>query len=135
LEQALSTLREVAVARGGRLLCLFGCGGERDPGKRPLMGEIVARLADMNFVTSDNPRGENPLKIIADILRGMIEPGSVEPDRAAAIRAAVMAAAPDDVVLIAGKGHEPTQEIAGRRLPFSDLEQAHAALAAWKAAA
>ena len=135
LEQALSTLREVSSARGGSLLCLFGCGGERDPGKRPLMGEVVARLADKAVVTSDNPRGENPHSIIADILRGMKQPGPVEPDRAAAIRAAVMAANANDVVLIAGKGHESTQEIAGRRLPFSDLEQAHAALGEWRAGA
>ncbi|MBI3523748.1 MAG: UDP-N-acetylmuramoyl-L-alanyl-D-glutamate--2,6-diaminopimelate ligase [Betaproteobacteria bacterium] len=135
LEQALNTLREVATARGGRLLCLFGCGGERDSGKRPLMGEAAARLADWSIVSSDNPRSENPQAIIADILRGMAEQTPVEPDRAVAIRTAVLAAAANDVLLIAGKGHECYQEIAGRRLPFSDLEQAQAALAAWRAAA
>jgi len=135
LEQALNTLREVAAARDGRLLCLFGCGGERDPGKRPLMGAVAARLADVVIVTSDNPRGENPQAVIADILRGMAHQTPVEPDRAVAIRTAVLAAAANDVLLIAGKGHESYQEIAGRRLPFSDLEQAHAALAAWRAAA
>jgi len=145
LEQVLTTLREVSAARGnnggnsgdnaGRLICVFGCGGERDPGKRPLMGEAVARLADWAIVTSDNPRGENPQAIIADILRGMSAAATVEPDRASAIRKAVLGANRHDVVLIAGKGHEPTQEIAGRRLPFSDLEQARAALAAWRATA
>jgi len=135
LEQVLATLREVAAARGGKLACVFGCGGERDPGKRPLMGEVVARLADIALVTSDNPRGEDPDAIIADILRGM-QPGvTVDSDRATAIRAAVQGARAQDVVLIAGKGHEAYQEIAGRRLPFSDLEQANASLATWRIAA
>ena len=135
LEQVLTTLREVAAARGGNLTCVFGCGGERDPGKRPLMGQVVARLADAALVTSDNPRGENPDAIIADILRGM-QPGvRVEADRAAAIRAAVHQARPQDVVLIAGKGHEAYQEIAGRRLSFSDLQQANDSLATWRIAA
>ena len=135
LEQVLATLREVASARGGKLACVFGCGGERDPGKRPLMGEVVARLADTALVTSDNPRGEDPDAIIADILRGMPPGATVDGDRAAAIRAAVQKARAQDVVLIAGKGHEAYQEVAGRRLAFSDLEQADAALASWRIAA
>ncbi len=129
LEQALSTLREVAAARGGKLVCIFGCGGERDPGKRPLMGKVVERLADECLVTSDNPRGEDPQTIIADILSGMSSSVAIEADRANAIRQAVLGAARQDVLLIAGKGHEPYQEIAGRRLPFSDIEQARSALA------
>ena len=128
LEQALVTLREFAVVRGSRLVCVFGCGGERDPGKRPLMGSVAQRLADDVVVTSDNPRGENPQRIIDGILGGMGEGATVEPDRAAAIAMAVAAASARDVVLIAGKGHEPYQEIAGRRIPFSDLDQARAAL-------
>lgn len=135
LEQVLTTLREVAVARGGNLSCVFGCGGERDPGKRPLMGEVVARLADFSVVTSDNPRGEDPLHIIADILRGMPSGVQAEADRAAAIRAAVHRARQHDVVLIAGKGHETYQEIAGRRLAFSDLQQANDSLTTWRIAA
>ena len=135
LEQVMTTLREVAAARGGKLLCVFGCGGERDPGKRPLMGAIVARLADVAIVTSDNPRGEDPHAIIADILRGMRPGVTVEADRAAAIHAAVRQARQQDVVLIAGKGHETYQEIAGQRLRFSDLEQANDSLASWRIAA
>ncbi len=135
LEQALLTLREVAQARGGRLACLFGCGGERDPGKRPLMGVVATRLADQVLLTSDNPRGESALGIIEDIQRGVAEALPVEPERATAIRRLVMAAVANDVVLIAGKGHETYQETAGMRRPFSDLEQARAALGAWRAAA
>lgn len=135
LEQALSTLREVAAARGGRLLCLFGCGGERDAGKRPLMGEVACRLADQVLLTNDNPRSEDQQVIIGDILRGMAEPAPVEPDRAAAIATVILNAHAKDVVLIAGKGHESYQEIAGNRLPFSDLEEARGALSAWRAQA
>ena len=135
LEQAIATLAEIASARGGKIICLFGCGGERDAGKRPLMGKVAERLADSVLLTNDNPRGEDPQAIIADILRGTSGTLPVEPDRAAAIRRAVMAAAASDVLLVAGKGHEAYQEVAGRRLPFSDLEQARAALLAWRAAA
>lgn len=136
LEQALRALREVAVARGGRLLCVFGCGGERDPGKRPLMGRVAERFADALVVTSDNPRGEKPQAIATAILDGMNAPADapVELDRAAAIRDTVRGMQPQDVLLIAGKGHEPYQEVAGCRLPFSDLEQARAALNEWRAA-
>ncbi len=134
LEQALVTLRELAAARRGRLVCLFGCGGERDPGKRPLMGGVAGRLSDRVVLTSDNPRREAPQAIIDDILRGLPDPAAVLPDRAAAIRTAVTGAAVADVVLIAGKGHECYQEMAGARLPFSDIEQARDALGAWRAA-
>jgi len=129
LEQALSALRETAQARGGRLLCVFGCGGDRDAGKRPLMGEVASRLADAAIVTSDNPRSEDPGAIIAAVLQGAGSNTVAIEDRAAAISQAVGEAAARDVVLIAGKGHETYQEIAGRRLPFSDVRQAAAALA------
>jgi len=128
LEQALLTLRETATARGGRLLCVFGCGGERDPGKRPLMGAVAERLADAVVLTSDNPRGEDPQAILAAIRAGMRRPPAIEPDRAAAIAAAIAAADHADVVLVAGKGHEPYQEIAGERRPFSDSATVRAAL-------
>ena len=129
LEKVLTTLRGTTQARGGQLLCVFGCGGDRDPGKRPQMGAIAERLADAVVVTSDNPRGEDPPAIIAQILAGMTSKPAVEADRAAAINAAIAAADARDVILIAGKGHEPYQEIAGVRLPFSDLETAKSALA------
>ena len=128
LEKALATLRETAAVRGGRLVCVFGCGGERDPGKRPLMGEAAERLADRVLLTSDNPRGEDPRAIIAAIVEGMKSRPAIEVDRASAIRSAIGGADGRDVVLLAGKGHEPYQEIAGARLPFSDLEQARLAL-------
>jgi UDP-N-acetylmuramoyl-L-alanyl-D-glutamate--2,6-diaminopimelate ligase len=124
LENVLQALRPVATERGGRLAVVFGAGGDRDPAKRPLMGAIAARLADRVLVTSDNPRSEDPLKIIAAI--GLPES---EPDRARAIEKAILAAAPKDVVLIAGKGHETYQEIAGKRSRFSDEEQARKAIA------
>jgi UDP-N-acetylmuramoyl-L-alanyl-D-glutamate--2,6-diaminopimelate ligase len=121
LEQALYALRDVC---GGRLWCVFGCGGERDRGKRPLMAQVAEELADRVIVTSDNPRGEDPMAIIEDILAGMRhrERARVEPDRAEAIALALRQASRNDVVLIAGKGHETYQEIAGQRLPFSDRE-------------
>ena len=124
LQNVLDALRPVASARGGRLAVVFGAGGDRDPTKRPRMGEIAARLADRVLVTSDNPRSEDPLKIIAAI--GL--PDS-EPDRARAIERMILSSGKNDVVLIAGKGHETTQEIAGRRMHFSDEEQAKKALA------
>ncbi len=130
LHQALAALRPMAAQRGGRLWCVFGCGGNRDAGKRPLMGAVAQREADRVIVTSDNPRGEEPRAIIHQILQGMIAGLSVsaEEDRAAAIAQAVADADPADVVLIAGKGHEDYQETAGRRLPFSDMAQALDAL-------
>ncbi|MCK9379979.1 MAG: UDP-N-acetylmuramoyl-L-alanyl-D-glutamate--2,6-diaminopimelate ligase [Sulfuritalea sp.] len=129
MEKALGVLRETAAARGGRLICVFGCGGERDPGKRPQMGAIAERLADCVVVTSDNPRKEDPQAIIDDILAGLRRPPLVQPDRARAIAAAVADADPCDVILLAGKGHEPYQEIAGVRHCFSDIEAAKSALA------
>ncbi|MBK9594344.1 MAG: UDP-N-acetylmuramoyl-L-alanyl-D-glutamate--2,6-diaminopimelate ligase [Rhodocyclales bacterium] len=129
LDKALAALRDTARARGGRLVCVFGCGGNRDPGKRPLMGGVAARRADSVILTSDNPRDEDPQAILADIARGA--PGArVLGDRAEAIRAALAEADARDVVLVAGKGHETYQEIGGRRQPFSDADCAAAALAA-----
>lgn len=128
LEKVLGTLRHTADARGGMLVCLFGCGGDRDPGKRPQMGAIAERLADQVVLTSDNPRSEDPQAIIAAIAGGMRNAPQIQPDRAAAIRRVIAAAAVQDVILLAGKGHEPYQEIAGVRLPFSDLDMARQAL-------
>jgi UDP-N-acetylmuramoyl-L-alanyl-D-glutamate--2,6-diaminopimelate ligase len=128
LEKALGVLRETAAARGGRLICVFGCGGERDPGKRPQMGTIAGALADLVVLTSDNPRGEDPQAIIDDILAGMKARPAVQPDRGRAVAEAVAAADARDVVLLAGKGHEPYQEIAGVRHPYSDLDAAKSAL-------
>jgi UDP-N-acetylmuramoyl-L-alanyl-D-glutamate--2,6-diaminopimelate ligase len=129
LEKVLATLREIV--SGGRLICVFGCGGNRDKGKRPLMGQAAARGADEVWVTSDNPRNEDPRHIIDDILAGMQAAPRVEPDRARAIFEAIGGAHQGDVVLIAGKGHEDYQEIGGERLPFSDAAVAKKALEAW----
>ncbi len=128
LEQALRALQPTARGRGGRLICVFGCGGGRDPGKRPLMGATATRLADSVIVTSDNPRGEDSAAIISAILAGADPSATSMADRAAAIEGALLHADADDVILIAGKGHEPYQEIAGVRHPFSDTEHARAAL-------
>jgi len=124
LENVLRSARDLAA---GRLICVFGCGGDRDRGKRPLMGQVAVALADRVIVTSDNPRSEEPLAIIDEILAGA--PGAdVEPDRAAAIGLAIELAAEGDVVLIAGKGHEQGQELADRKVPFDDREVARDAL-------
>ena len=128
LEKALEVLRETAHARGGQLRCVFGCGGDRDTGKRPLMGAVAQRLADRVLVTSDNPRSEVPARIVADVLAGMAAGTESELDRRAAIERVLAEAAVSDVILIAGKGHEPYQEIAGVRHPFSDIEIAKSAL-------
>ena len=130
LQQVLTALRPHAV--GGRLLCLFGCGGDRDRGKRPQMAAIAEQLADVVWVTDDNPRSEESAAILAEIRAGFVAPDAVQfqPCRAAAIAGVIAAAQPGDVVLLAGKGHEDYQEIAGERLPFSDLEHAARALAA-----
>ena len=127
LQKALQVLR--AHTRG-HLWCVFGCGGERDPGKRGEMGAIAARLADRVVVTDDNPRGEDPAQITAAIVAGMDAPARAEVihDRAAAIASALARARGDDTVLIAGKGHEDTQLIGNLRRPFSDLQVARAAL-------
>jgi UDP-N-acetylmuramoyl-L-alanyl-D-glutamate--2,6-diaminopimelate ligase len=132
LEKALTALRPT-VAAGHRLVCVFGCGGDRDPGKRPIMGEKAASLADHVIVTSDNPRGEDPHTIIEQIMRGIPKrrAEAIE-DRQVAIFSAVHHARAGDVVLLAGKGHETYQEIAGVRHPFNDREVACAALADWE---
>ena len=129
LENALRALRPTANARDGKLRVVFGCGGDRDPGKRPQMGALAEQLADHVLVTSDNPRSEAPQAIIDQIVAGMSR-AEVEIDRAAAIRRCIAEASVSDVILLAGKGHEPYQEIAGVRHPFSDVNQAKAALAA-----
>jgi UDP-N-acetylmuramoyl-L-alanyl-D-glutamate--2,6-diaminopimelate ligase len=129
LEKVLATLREVA--GGGRLVCVFGCGGNRDRGKRPLMGQAAVAGADEVWITSDNPRNEDPRRIIDDILAGTGDKPHVEPDRARAIFEAIGGAHHGDVVVIAGKGHEDYQEIAGERQPFSDVAVARKALEAW----
>jgi len=128
LEKVLATLHEIV--SGGRLICVFGCGGNRDKGKRPLMGQVVAKGADEVWVTSDNPRNEDPRHIIDDILAGMTGKPHVEVDRARAIFEAIGCAHQGDVVLIAGKGHEDYQEVAGERVPFSDVAVARKALEA-----
>jgi len=131
LEKVLITLREIvgeSKASEAQLICVFGCGGQRDKGKRALMGDAASRLADAVVVTSDNPRNEDPRFIIDDIVSGMGVNYHILEDRAAAIGHAIRQAQPKDVVLIAGKGHEDYQEIKGVRLPFSDIEVAARAL-------
>ncbi len=132
LAKVLTALRPLAGE--GRLACVFGCGGGRDRGKRPLMGGTAAGLADRVVVTSDNPRNEDPADILAEILSGMPPGQTAVIDRREAIRIAVAEAGPKDIVLIAGKGHEDYQEIAGRRLHFSDAEEAALALELWSQA-
>ncbi|WP_281915274.1 UDP-N-acetylmuramoyl-L-alanyl-D-glutamate--2,6-diaminopimelate ligase [Caldimonas thermodepolymerans] len=130
LDKALAALRPLVRERGGRLWCVFGCGGNRDAGKRPLMGGIAQRGADRVVVTSDNPRHEPPEAIIGQVVAGLErnEHVSVIADRREAIATALAQADARDVVLIAGKGHEDYQEIAGVRHPFSDVAEAEAAL-------
>lgn len=131
LEKALSALRPLSDTRGGKLWCIFGCGGDRDAGKRPLMGAVACQGADVVVVTSDNPRSEDAAVIIAQILQGVPHGAvQVEPDRAAAIATAVAQAEARDVVLLAGKGHEAYQEAAGIRRAFSDKAEASKALQA-----
>ena len=128
LEKVLTTLHETATVRGGKLICVFGCGGDRDAGKRPVMGGIAERYADAVVLTSDNPRSENPQAIIAAIRSGMQGTPVIEVDRALAIGQVIRQADARDVILLAGKGHEPYQEIAGVRLRFSDIEVGKSAL-------
>ena len=131
LDKVLSALKPVAQARGGRLVAVFGAGGGRDKAKRPVMGSVAAARADRVVLTSDNPRGENPRAIVEAIRDGIGNIGGdcvIELDRAKAIDSTIASADAADVVLIAGKGHEGFQEIAGRRLPFSDAAVAGAAL-------
>ena len=132
LENVLVEARRLA---SGRVLCVFGCGGDRDRAKRPLMGEVVTRLADRAIVTSDNPRSEEPETIIDEIRAGMDGEETVQPDRAAAIALAVEAAGEGDVVVIAGKGHEQGQEFRDRTIPFDDREVARDVLRRLGAAA
>lgn len=132
LEAALSSARDLA--GGARVICVFGCGGDRDPGKRPEMGGVAARLADAIVLTSDNPRGEDPDVIIEQVRAGIDAVGKaglevvVEPDRRRAIGAAVGVARTGDVVVIAGKGHETTQVVGDQALPFDDRQEAMEAL-------
>ena len=137
LDKALRALQPLAAGRGGALWCVFGCGGNRDVGKRPLMGAIAQRLAQHVVVTSDNPRQEVPAAILADIAAGMMATpvAAVIEDRRAAIAHAVSQAGPHDVILIAGKGHETHQEVAGVRHLFSDADEARHALLSRAAAA
>ncbi|MBI4808525.1 MAG: UDP-N-acetylmuramoyl-L-alanyl-D-glutamate--2,6-diaminopimelate ligase [Nitrosomonadales bacterium] len=132
LEKVLMTLREVTAPSDGRVICVFGCGGDRDRGKRPMMGTVVARFADVRIVTSDNPRNEAPRAIIDAIITGMQGEYQIIEDRAKAITHAIAKAQANDTILLAGKGHEDYQEIAGVRHPFSDAEIAHRALSMWK---
>jgi UDP-N-acetylmuramoyl-L-alanyl-D-glutamate--2,6-diaminopimelate ligase len=153
LERAIAAVRPLVTSgggRAGRLIVVFGCGGDRDRGKRPLMGEIVVRDAELAIVTSDNPRTEDPGSIVAAIVEGVRRAGGVELDprglreaargyhveidRRAAIQAAAAAAAPGDVLLIAGKGHEDYQIVGTTRLHFDDREEASVALGAPEAA-
>jgi UDP-N-acetylmuramoyl-L-alanyl-D-glutamate--2,6-diaminopimelate ligase len=127
LENALAACRPFT---SGQLICVFGCGGDRDRGKRPQMGEIAARLADRVVVTSDNPRTEDPQRILDDVLAGIPESSSpvVEVDRAKAIAEAIASATADDLVLIAGKGHEDYQILGTTKIHFDDREEAEKAL-------
>jgi UDP-N-acetylmuramoyl-L-alanyl-D-glutamate--2,6-diaminopimelate ligase len=130
LDKAIGALRPLAAARGGALWCVFGCGGNRDPGKRPLMGAVAGKLADRVVVTSDNPRDEPPGAIVAQVAAGVNRADAwLIEDRREAIARAVEAAGANDVVLLAGKGHEDYQEVAGVKNPFSDVDEARAALA------
>lgn len=133
LEQALSSARELAASGGGRVIVVFGAGGDRDPAKRPLMGAVASQLADIAVLTSDNPRGEDPHAIIDQVAAGADRSQDkarleVESDRGAAIRMALGAARSHDVVVIAGKGHEEVQEVAGRTIAFDDAEVAREVL-------
>jgi UDP-N-acetylmuramoyl-L-alanyl-D-glutamate--2,6-diaminopimelate ligase len=128
LENVLRAARELADAN--RVICVVGAGGDRDRGKRPLMGRIATELADVTILTSDNPRSEDPEAIITEIVVGTAGPVEVEADRATAIARALELAGDGDVVLIAGKGAEPGQEYADRTIPFDDREAVREALRA-----
>lgn len=136
LDKVLGALKPLAQSRGGALSCVFGCGGDRDAAKRPLMAQAAARQAERLILTSDNPRSEDPAAILADMAAGLpaASDAQQQADRALAIAQAIASAAPQDVVLIAGKGHEDYQEIKGVKRPFSDRLEAEAALASYSAA-
>lgn len=127
LEKALASLRE-QLGADRKLVCVFGCGGERDTGKRALMGEVATEWADEIIVTTDNPRSENPNDIANQIVSALTRSYTIEPDRAKAINLAIKGAQAGDIVLVAGKGHEDYQEVAGVKLPFSDFLVAKFAL-------
>jgi UDP-N-acetylmuramoyl-L-alanyl-D-glutamate--2,6-diaminopimelate ligase len=131
LEKVLKFLKPLC---RGRLINVFGCGGDRDTGKRPVMGEISYRLADLTVLTSDNPRTEDPASIIRQIQAGIPEPQAdrlmIEVDRRKAIAKAIQIAKTEDLIVIAGKGHEPYQEIQGVKYPFHDIQVAREALGA-----
>ncbi|MDZ4201065.1 MAG: UDP-N-acetylmuramoyl-L-alanyl-D-glutamate--2,6-diaminopimelate ligase [Gallionella sp.] len=134
LEKVLLALREVSAAESGKLICVFGCGGDRDRGKRPMMGRVAEQFADHCIVTSDNPRGEESESIIAETMAGMeLSNHEIVVERGAAIARAIVLARRCDTVLIAGKGHEAYQEIDGVKYPFSDLAVAGQALKQWEA--
>jgi UDP-N-acetylmuramoyl-L-alanyl-D-glutamate--2,6-diaminopimelate ligase len=132
LEKVLLALREVTANNNGKLICVFGCGGDRDRGKRPMMGAVASKFADICVVTNDNPRSEAPETIIEAIVSGMSGDFYVIADRARAIARGIDLAYAQDTVLLAGKGHEDYQEIMGVKHPFSDSEMALQALTMWK---
>ncbi|MDE3116597.1 MAG: UDP-N-acetylmuramoyl-L-alanyl-D-glutamate--2,6-diaminopimelate ligase, partial [Pseudomonadota bacterium] len=123
LEKVLQALREVVAASRGKLVCVFGCGGDRDRGKRPLMGAIAAKFADVTIITDDNPRSEEPAAIRAEILAGCPVAREIG-DRAQAIRAGVAALQAGDILVIAGKGHESGQIVGAVTRPFCDRDEA-----------
>jgi len=129
--QAVQALVPLAQSRGGQVTCVLGCGGDRDAAKRPVMAAAAERFAQQVVLTSDNPRSESPQAILNSMLMGLqhADRATVIVDRAQAIAHAVASAKPEDVILIAGKGHEDYQEVMGVKLPFSDLAHAQAALA------
>jgi UDP-N-acetylmuramoyl-L-alanyl-D-glutamate--2,6-diaminopimelate ligase len=137
LHKALAALRPLAEERRGKLIVVFGCGGQRDRTKRPLMGSVAIRNSDHVILTSDNPRGEPPYKIMQEIQEGTPPGASIElwVDRSKAIHRAIDLARAEDVVLVAGKGHETYQESSEGKLPFSDQEEARKALLAWRVGA
>jgi UDP-N-acetylmuramoyl-L-alanyl-D-glutamate--2,6-diaminopimelate ligase len=129
LENLIRTARELNPK--GRIITLFGCGGEKDRTKRPVMGEVTGRLSDLTILSSDNPRAEDPLKIISDIIVGLQKTGGkylIEPDREKAVALAMDEARAGDMVLLAGKGHENYQMLAGGTVEFDDREVARRAL-------
>ncbi len=132
LRNLIALARQMAASSGGRVITLFGCGGDRDRTKRPKMGQAAGAGSDFVVATSDNPRSEDPMAILAEVEPGLKSSGAkytIEPDRGAAIYLALDAAKAGDVVLLAGKGHEKEQILAGRTIPFDDAEVARAALA------